>query len=874
MTAPRATVRLQLHAGFTLDDALAQVPYYASLGVSHLYLSPISTARPGSTHGYDVIDHSQVNPELGGIAALTRLADGVRANGMGLLLDIVPNHMATHQGNRWWWDVLSRGRASDYADWLDIDWDSPVAGLQGKVLAPFLDQPYPLMLASGRISLQACDGGYRVVADGVPYPLAAASLPLQVGDAIYMASHYDHATALGRQHLHQLLERQHYRLAWWRCAADMINWRRFFQINDLIGVRVEYQPVFDAVHQLSLRLYAQGVIDGLRIDHVDGLAWPLTYCRQLYAALSQCHDLRPGSLRDGQPWLIVEKILATDEVLDERWQVAGTTGYDFMDQVGAWLHCPQGAGALSQHWASLAKDARPVADYIKEARWLILHRHFMADRNALLLRLTTLAQHSPDMRDVSDAALGRALGELLIAFPIYRTYVAQERRDGTDRHYSQAHAAARTALTASGDQAGLEALTALSIWLGSYSIALQRFQQLTPPLAAKSLEDTVFYRYGRLLSRNEVGSCPDVFSLPTDALHQRGQWRASHAPLSLLATATHDHKRGEDLRARLAVLSEVTDVWVPFSQRWLDHCAADTPACDARQTAERYMLLQTLVGAWPPTLQSGDSQGLNAYALRLVQWQTKALREAKQHSGWLRPNLVYEQQSADLVMGLLCGDTPDMVRELACLVEQIAPAGVVNSLAQTVLRLTMPGVPDLYQGCEFWDFSLVDPDNRQPVDFVSRLAALQRLQHMDQDIATLLAGWRNGHVKQAVIAQCLQLRLRLPQVFRYGSYQPLHVLGQRKDHVLAFIRVWRDHAVVVVVPHCCAAGLATDGVTSQPGFASGFWGDTHVVLPAAQASHSLRHVLTGDTLLAPDGHLPVAAVLKHFPVAVVQVTPF
>ena len=422
MNAPRATARLQLHAGFTLVDACRQAPYYAGLGVSHYYLSPVTRARPGSTHGYDVIDHAVVSAELGGEEALIRLAARLREYGMGLILDIVPNHMAAHAGNAWWWDVLQRGVESAYASWFDIDWDPPEESLRGKVLAPFLPDPYETSLSSGAIQLVYDDKAqaFQIDACGARYPVAPDTLD-EDGDPAPRVQDYDGRDAQGRRRLHALLSRQHYQLAWWRTAAERINWRRFFEVNELIGVCVERPEVFDAVHGLILRLYAQGLIDGVRIDHVDGLADPAAYCRTLRARLLGCSGQRPDGLQGQAPWLIVEKILAPGERLDQDWQVAGTTGYDFMDQTGAVLHDSAGQAVLTRQWESVARDARDVTAYVREARRVMVDRHFAAERNSLLRAVYRAAQAGPHTRRWRAAAVGRMLDDMLVAFPTCRS---------------------------------------------------------------------------------------------------------------------------------------------------------------------------------------------------------------------------------------------------------------------------------------------------------------------------------------------------------------------------------------------------------------------------------------------------------------------
>jgi len=957
MSIPRSTVRLQVHGGFTLYDACEQVDYFAGLGISHYYLSPISQARPGSAHGYDVVDHSVVGEELGGEKALRCLAQALRKRDMGLILDIVPNHMATHRRNRWWWAVLQHGRHSEYAHCFDIDWQAP--GLRGKVLAPFLARPYGESLRDGslRVAVDEDSGSPVIEACGAHYPIAAGTLHAMGMDGRQAARYYDGADAEGRQRLHDLLERQHYRLAWWRCAADCINWRRFFEISDLIGVRVEQPAVFDAVHALPLRLYAEGVIDGLRIDHVDGLADPAAYCRRLRAALQAREGERPEALRGGPAWLVVEKILAPAEALAGDWRVDGTSGYDFMEQAGALLHDPRGEPALTQEWVRVSGDARPVEAYVRDARALMLRRHFVAERRALLHRLVGLAQSGIEARDWSAEAIGRMLDEILLDFPHYRSYAGQGGRSAADaRLFARLMGRVRTRLHPYDRQDAAMLLDWLDAHLGGRPLAaaaapvsiplrelppgasasegraagdsvdeaaidahldgphvapvggspvaqppvggpplggpplggppnispgelqreaVRRFQQLTPPLAAKSLEDTVFYRYGRLLSRNEVGADPAQFSLSVDGFHQQGAWRAAAAPQAMLATATHDHKRGEDARARLAVLSEIPAEWLAAVARWE---AMATGAGAAPAAAERYMLYQTMVAAWPPDLEPDDEEGMAAFGERLKQWQTKALREAKQSSSWVEPDLIHERKAAAFIGGMMPGGRGHAIlADMAGFVRRLAPAGAVNSLAQAVLRLSMPGVPDLYQGTEFWDFSLVDPDNRRPVDFKSRRDGLQQLS--GRSMEELLTNWKDGRIKQAVLARAYALRAAMPEVFAHGSYQPLAPRGAASGHAIAYARrSSQGAAVFVLAPLRCAAGIETGGAGCEPDQAGyepritrGFWRDTHVVLPDRYAGAELHNALTGGSHRSgEDGRLMLADVLSGLPVAMLR----
>ncbi|OZI61086.1 malto-oligosyltrehalose synthase [Bordetella genomosp. 11] len=894
MSPPRATVRLQLHKDFTLSDARDRVPYFARLGVSHLYLSPITRARAGSQHGYDVVDHAQVNPELGGEAALRELAATARTAGLGLIVDIVPNHMATSTDNPWWHSILEHGRASPHAEWFDIAWDGVDKELQGKVLAPFLGKPYGEALAAGDITLRhdAAAGRFELDVHGTPYPLNADSLRTHGPRDAGGLADFDPATEAGRERLHALLECQHYRLAWWRAAPEEINWRRFFEISDLIGVRVDRPDVFDAVHAMTLRFYEEGLIDGVRVDHVDGLSDPIGYCGRLRAALAERVARRPESLRAHEPYLVIEKILADDETLDDRWQVDGTTGYDFMSQAGAVLHDPAGEQTLTDLWDRLSGDPRPFSAVANEARDLMLLRHFPAERLAAARALHRVARLDLRTRDWGESAILRVLWDLLSVFPVYRIYADERGWHHMDRvrfEHAATQAHARIRLDRDGDDGPL--LQLMSGWLGgeppenfppeeclARREAIRRFQQLTPPLTAKSLEDTAFYRYGRLLSRNEVGADPALFSMAPDVFHRRCAARGRHFPDAMVATATHDHKRGEDTRARLAALSEVSALWSDTVMDWMNrHVPATYSGAGtvSPHPADVYMLLQTLVGAWPLTLRPDDAAGLRAFGDRVSAWQQKSLREAKLRTSWVVPDATYETACEDVLRKLLePAQEPDApALELAAFAARIAPAGIVNSLSQTLLRMTVPGVPDLYQGTEFWDFSLVDPDNRTPVDYDARMAALDASDAADPD--ALLANWRDGRIKQAIVRGALRARHDHADIFARGGYVPLPILGPRGAHVLAFVRCVEDRCVFVLAPRLCGQALRTEAgddpsaaPTALPRIDSDFWDTTAVVLPHRYAGVMLRDALSGrERRVGADSILPLGEALADFPVA-------
>ncbi|MCQ4158432.1 malto-oligosyltrehalose synthase [Roseomonas sp. GC11] len=863
-TAPRATCRMQFHAGFTLDDAVARVPYLARLGVSHLYASPLLPAAPGSLHGYDITAYDAVNPALGGEAALRRLVAALRAAGMGLLLDIVPNHMGVDgPHNPWWQDVLAHGRESRFAAFFDIDWDSADPALAGRLLAPFLGRPYGEALAEGELAL---------VAEG-PTGLSLAyfdnRFPIRPEDARAVLeapeglAPYDPRGVAGAARLHTLLERQHYRLAWWRCAADEINWRRFFDVTGLAGLRAEVPAVFDATHALVLRLYTEGLIDGVRIDHIDGLADPAGYCRRLRRRMAAAGARRPAGAPAGAPYIVVEKILAPGERLPERWGVDGSTGYDFMDQVGAVLHDPAGEAPLSALWREVSGSARDFAAEEVAARRQILRDNLAAELDGCARALHHLARAHLRTRDISFRAIRRVLAELLAHFPVYRVYVRAGRPGEADGAVLRQAAGAARAHLPPTDHAVLDQML---FWLAGEAPrqrppgesrqallrARARFQQLSSPTAAKSVEDTAFYRYGRLLSRNEVGSNPGQFFLSAGGFHAAAAARGRDFPRALLATATHDHKRGEDLRMRLALLSGMAEDWAAFLRDVLGRAAGlvrALPEGPAPEPGEAAMLVQMIVAAWPLDLAPGDGMALAAWAERLAGWQRKAMREAKRRTGWAMPEAAYEEASAAFLHGLLDrAADPALPRALHDFARRIAAPAALASLAQAVLRLTVPGVPDLYQGCDFWDFSLVDPDNRRPVDYAARAAALADPAPLaaladPAPLAALAGRWRDGAVKQRVIQRLLALRATAPALFEAGDYVPLSPRGAMAEGCLAFLRRAGGEALLVAVPlrPLWLMPPGAEGPFPDPAR----WGDTALPLPADLAGRGWEEVLAG-----------------------------
>ncbi|MGP0012789.1 malto-oligosyltrehalose synthase, partial [Pseudomonas sp.] len=719
----RATVRLQFHKGFSLDDAVALVPYFAQLGISHVYASPLLTARDGSMHGYDVVDPTRVNPQLGGEPALRRLVQALRQHDMGLILDIVSNHMAVGGAdNPWWLDLLEWGRLSPYSEFFDIQWHSPDPLLEGQLLMPFLGSDYGVALQEGSIPLcfDAEHGGFhiehyqhrfpicprdyaQILADipeletltghfkalnGLPAPYAQARLlraELSQRHDLHEAivqnlARYDSRQPEGFQRLHRLLERQHYRLASWRTAADDINWRRFFDVNELGGLRVERPAVFEATHQKIFQLIEDGLVDGLRIDHIDGLADPRGYCRKLRRRVDR---LVPG---EHLP-IYVEKILGQGESLHRDWRVDGTTGYEFMDQLSLLQHDPRGEQPLTELWSQLSERPGEFGEEARLARQQILAGGLAGDCESVAQALLQVARDDVMSRDLTLGAIRRALQALIVHYPVYRTYINAGGRPAEDEvFFQQALAGARTTL----GEADWPVLDYLQQWLGGQpwrerppgrqrkllKHACVRFQQLTSPTAAKAVEDTAFYRSAVLLSRNDVGFSTERFSAPVKDFHAANRTRLEHFPDNLLTSATHDHKRGEDSRARLAVLSECAPWYVEQVQgfRELAQALRDDP--QAPSAADELILYQALLGSWPLTLSSDDSAGLQDYAKRLWQWQNKALREAKLQSSWSAPNEAYEQACRDFLEALLTRPAGLPLRQaLVATLEKIAPAG-------------------------------------------------------------------------------------------------------------------------------------------------------------------------------------------------------
>ncbi len=923
MSELRATVRLQFHKDFTLDDAVPLVGYFSRLGISHIYASPLLTARAGSTHGYDVVDPTRINPELGGEEALERLVNELHAHDMGLIVDIVSNHMAVGgHSNPWWLDVMEWGPHSPYADFFDIQWQSQDPLMTMQILVPFLRSDYGEVLASGDIGLhfdaerglfysahyehhfplypptyaellQACDhpvlqelgrqfrglsgnAGAWHTARQLRNQLAGAAQDAAVAQCIErVLQTYKPDDREGMMRLHRLLERQHYRLASWRTASDDINWRRFFDINELGGLRVENPRAFEASHATIFELIGKGWINGLRIDHVDGLANPRAYCRKLRRRISALL----GSERSFP--IFVEKILAHEEQLADDWGVDGTTGYEFMNEVSLLQHDPGGEEELSELWTQISGRPADFNEEVYEARKLVLASSLASDVETVARGLLQIARQHLETRDMTLGSIRRALTELVAHFPVYRTYAGACGRSVTDQQFFDvALAGAREDLFDSD----WPVLEQISQWLGGEALRavppgpgrqlrrriLARFQQLTSPAAAKAVEDTACYRAGVLLSRYDVGYDPEHFSAPISHFHEQCIARQRRLPGNLLTTATHDNKRGEDTRARLVVLSERAAWYSALVHQWFEMAAPlrqELPEGIAPDPADEAILYQTLLGSWPMDAMQGDAQALQAYLERLIGWQEKALREAKLKSSWSAPNEQYEAACREFLSRLMTSDEAAQLRDsLSAAAAELAPAGALKSLTQTLLRMTVPGIPDLYQGREYWDFSLVDPDNRRSIDFDTRKASLSSGLTPPQ----LIEQWQNAHIKQYLIRSVLSVRRALSRVFSHGSYIALEAVGEYADRVVAFARCHESDYVIVIAPLHPSRLLTEHQVPHVP---PQRWADTRLYLPPELRGKPLSGVFSSHAIEPLEGCILVSDALADFPVNVLCSTP-
>jgi (1->4)-alpha-D-glucan 1-alpha-D-glucosylmutase len=808
-----STYRLQLSKQFTFDDAGACAGYLDALGVSHLYCSPVLQAAPGSAHGYDVVDPSRVNEELGGDAAMRRLGEALHEHEVGLLVDIVPNHMATAgRANPWWWDMLKYGPSSHYANYFDIDWESPISAVKGKVLLGVLGDRYGRELERGALTLQR--EGYEVV---VRYN--DQILPVSPGsvDGLELATVNQDVDALDA-----VLEHQHYRLSYWRSAQEQLNYRRFFTIDSLIGLRVEVPQVFEDSHRVILGLVASGSVAGLRLDHVDGLRDPVAYLRRLRSAAPDAY-------------VVVEKILATDEELPDSFPVQGTTGYDFIAQVDGLFVDSGNEGPLTAIYHAFTGQSQPFSEVVRACKHEIMATELATDVERLTNLLVDICDRHRRHRDRTRRELQDAIREVAAGLHVYRTYVRPD-SPASEQDLRQISIAGEEAVRRRPDiDADLLGFVAELMLLRHEGVAeaefTARFQQLTPAVMAKGVEDTAFYRYTRLVSLNEVGGDPGTFGRSVEEFHSYCSRIAAKWPATMLTLSTHDTKRSGDVRARTNLLSEIPAEWESAVRRWAEHNERHRSQGYPDRNLE-YLMYQTVVGAWPIDQP------------RLVAFLQKAAREAKVHTSWINPIPAFEDALTQFA-GSVMADA-EFKSDLESFIghHQLVALGRIASLAQTALLLTCPGAPDLYQGSEVWNLSLVDPDNRRPVDY-ERLASLLS-EIRGAEAGDVLARADEGAPKLWLIARLLDQRRTDPELFGSSSYTPLAAAGAKSRHAVGFVR----DRLLVLVPRL-VAGLGGD------------WADTTVDLPAGR----WRSLLTGVEQQGGPG-VAVAELMRQFPVAV------
>lgn len=857
----RSTYRLQLHAGFGLAAARALVPYLAELGVSHCYTSPVVRSRAGSTHGYDVVDPTEIDPELGGAAEFERFAAELAAHRLGLLLDIVPNHMAASEESPWWRDVLARGRASPWAKVFDIYWSGADrwGTFDQRLLLPVLGVPYGQALAQRvlRVEVEGEDLVLRCYDRALPTDPATWPLVLD-GRSIAEAEVAPHLAALSVAQVDAFVRAQPWQPVYWRHAAEVAGYRRFFDINDLVGVRVEDADVFTATHALVLDLVRRGLVHGLRVDHVDGLRDPRAYLQRLSAAVD---------------FVVVEKILAGDEKLPTDWPVAGTVGYEFGSAVSGVFVDRRGREALAATYRQFTGVDEAYDDLAFRLQRRVLDDLFSGERDRLASFLRRLAAESRVGLDLSPLALREALVTVTAALPVYRTYVVGPGLQAHDRSHLAIGLAEARRRRPDIDAAVFDFVERVLTWSDADALSpgeaaerldfVMSWQQLTGPVMAKGVEDTALYRWTPLLSLNAVGSepDPDPERLSVEAFHRHNEHIQRHWPRTLLSTSTHDSKRGEDVRCRLHALADVPREWAAALRRFRrhhGHLRVSMPYGPVPDPIEEVLLYQTLLGAWPL-----DADELASFPARVAEFTVKAAREAKRRTSWMRPDEAHETALRRYVAAVLADGAKAFLADFGRLQRRIAEIGAWNSLAMLTVKLASPGVPDFYQGSELWHFRLVDPDNRQPVDFARRRAMLEALRAQPVTTAhtrELLHGFADGRIKLFVTWRGLQLRQRHPDLFGAGDYLPLAVRGPRAAFVCAFARRFEGRWALCVVPS--RIGQITAGGAPV---GTRLWRRTEVVLPEG-APVRWHDDLNGRDLEAATGCLPVGQLLRHLPV--------
>ena len=954
---PRATYRLQLNGTFTLRHATALIPYLSRLGVSHVYCSPYFRARPGSLHGYDVVDHNTLNPEIADEADFERFVAELRAHGMGQILDVVPNHVGVMgSDNAWWMDVLENGQASLFAAFFDIDWQPANPALAGKLLVPVLGESYGRVLERRELEprFEREGGAFAIYYHDHRFPLDPRSYPrilepalkLMQPDALppqarsefeSLIAAFGHLpdrnaaspeeaaernrdteiykrrlTAMCGAHpeigaaidqavahlrgetsapasadaLHELLEAQAYRLASWRVASDEINYRRFFDVNDLAALRMENEAVFEKTHRFTLELLRAGKLDGLRIDHPDGLYDPEQYFRRLQSRVAEVTG-NAGSADGVLPlYLVVEKITAGFERLPATWPVHGTTGYNFTNTVNGLFVDGTAERRLDRTYHAFIGELTEWKEIAYDAKRLILDTALSSELTVLTNQLARIARSDRNTRDFTFRSLRQALTDVIACFPVYRTYVADSVSAEDRRFIDWAVAAAKG--RDSGINYELYEFVRATLLLDPALEAdpnrvrafAMKFQQLTAPVTAKGVEDTALYRFHRLVSLNEVGGDPDTFGVGVRAFHADARTRQQHWPHEMLTTSTHDTKRSEDTRVRIDVLSEIPRLWRQMLVRWRRINRLRKREIDGRPAPgpnQEYLLYQILLGSWP--LENMDDAALHAYAERIAAYMIKASREAKSRTSWSDRSKDYEDALTQFVYALLePRDGNFFLNEVKAAQQRIARFGILNSLSQTLCKLTAPGVPDIYQGNDLLDFSLVDPDNRRPVDYARRarlLAELEAHGAADPNFArALFSDLADSRAKLYVTWRTLQFRKAHPALFDRGEYLPADVVGVRASHLCAYARRCGSEAILVVIPRLYARLL---GEREQLPLGERIWGDTAIELPQDLPGGHWRNVFDGVGIGAQSrsgGHfVPVSQVLANFPVALLAAEP-
>jgi len=941
---PLSTYRLQFNKDFTLYEAAALVPFLCDLGITDVYASPLLKVPPGSMHGYDTCDHSQITPEIGGAEGLERLSAQLRSRGMGLILDFVPNHMGINEReNAWWRDVLENGPSSHYAHFFDIDWTPLKMELREKVLLPVLGEQYGTALDSGKLQIALSESGalslryydrdlplnprqlgvlLRHNLDKLKAEYAEESAELTEFQSIlfhlehlpsttdtdmnsvsdrsrekevakrrlagllsespginrHVAANIKEFNGIPGQPatfdlLHNLLEKQPYRLSSWRTATHEINYRRFFDINELAAIRMEDPEVFEATHALILRLISEGTITGLRLDHVDGLFDPRAYFDRIHQSVGDSKHI----------YLTVEKILSEGEKLPEDWAVHGTTGYDFLNTLNALYVDKTAKLEFERIYGRITGNRKSFEEVIYTSKKLIIETSMASEMHVLAHELNRISESVRHYRDFTLLSLHEALTEVVSCFPVYRTYVSGNSCSEFDKHNIDAAVLDAIRRNPAKETSIFRFIRKILLPTTRASVSSEesarrlrfamKVQQYTGPVEAKGVEDTAFYRYAPLLSLSEVGGSPTRFGLTTEQFHEANQERCLHHPLAMSATSTHDTKRGEDARARINVLSEVPKLWDRKVRQWMRINASARNQVQGEPAPDRsdeYLYYQTLLGAWPP----GQTSAGPEFISRMGQYLAKAAKEKKLHTSWITPSPLYDSALAEFVERSLTGSrAASFLAEFLPFQQRLAELGMMNSLSQLTLKIASPGVPDFFQGSEVWDLNLVDPDNRRPVDFSAHQEMLAEINLKLNNKAPccaklavaeeLLANWADGGIKLWITSQGLLLRRRKEELFLQGEYIPLAASGAGADKVVAFARKHRDDVIVAVAPRL---------ITGLTGFDEGLplaelWGGTELHLGGMEVQ-TLQNTYTGQTLqVSPHGRVALKDLFRKFPVA-------